>query len=351
VTDRVPRPLAEPGALAGVERASATPTRAVARAHAERAPEVSGETPRSLREVQAWTMAAITGAGAGEAAAARVVTPGARLSSGERLEIYRAGYRARLVECLLDDYPVLAGALGEPRFEALCLAYIERHPSSSPSLNYFGRHMSAFCREAPFGDPTPTPPQGGARNGGEQRAENGGEQRAENGGEQRAERPGILVRAFAADLAALEWALVEVLHAATPAPLDPAELQRIPIEVWGEVRFVPSASVRVLVLEHPVNAFFQARRVEGVEAPIPAPAASAVAVYRSGLGLWRMDLTPAMTRVLRTLLGGATLGEALARIGTDESDPAQVAEAERSVMVWFREWVSSGFFERLLIPG
>jgi trans-AT polyketide synthase/acyltransferase/oxidoreductase domain-containing protein len=37
------------------------------------------------------------------------------------------------------------------------------------------------------GDPTPTPPQGGARNGGERRAENGGERRAENGGERRAE--------------------------------------------------------------------------------------------------------------------------------------------------------------------
>ena len=57
-----------------------------------------------------------------------------------------------------------------------------------------------------------------------------------------------------------------------------------------------------------------------------------------------MDLTPAMTRVLDAMLGGSPLGEALSKIGVDETDSAAVQEAERSVMVWFREWVGSGFF-------
>jgi hypothetical protein len=61
-----------------------------------------------------------------------------------------------------------------------------------------------------------------------------------------------------------------------------------------------------------------------------------------------MDLTPAMTRVLSALLDGAAILDALGKMGVDETDPAAIAEAERSVMVWFREWVSSGLFARLV---
>jgi hypothetical protein len=57
-----------------------------------------------------------------------------------------------------------------------------------------------------------------------------------------------------------------------------------------------------------------------------------------------MDLTPAMTRVLDALLEGMTIEESLGRIGVDETDPAALAEAERSVMVWFSEWMQGGFF-------
>jgi hypothetical protein len=257
---------------------------------------------------------AITGAEADAEDAEQVVTAGPRLSARERLEIYRSGYRARLVECLLDDYPVLAETLGEERFEALCHAYVDRHPSSSPSLNAFGRKMPAFCRE----------------------------------------REGV----FASELAALEWALVEVLHAATPPSLDLATLQAIPIEDWAGVRLIKGETVRLLSFEHPVNAYYQGRRI-GEKPDVPAPSPTATAVYRQGLTLWRLDLTPAMTRVLSALLDGVPIGAALERMtrfaipdgrGADESDPAALAEAERSVMTWFREWVEAGFFERVERP-
>jgi hypothetical protein len=239
------------------------------------------------------------------------------MSARERLEIYRSGYRSRLVECLLDDYPVLAETLGEERFEALCHAYVDRHPSSSPSLNAFGRKMPAFCRD----------------------------------------KEGL----FASELAALEWALVEVLHAATPPSLDLATLQAIPMEAWAGVRLIKGEAVRLLEFEHPVNAYYQARRV-GEKPEVPAPSKTATAIYRQGLTLWRLDLTPAMTRVLSALLDGETIGEALGRMDPGlgrgcredlgpavdaESDGEALAEAERSVMTWFREWVEAGFFERV----
>jgi hypothetical protein len=99
----------------------------------------------------------------------------------------------------------------------------------------------------------------------------------------------------------------------------------------------------LLHFEFPVNAHYQARRA-GKEPSVPSQGWSATAVYRQGLTVWRMDFTPAMARVLGALLSGAPLGDALARIGVDEADSAAVDEAERSVMTWFREWVSAGFF-------
>jgi hypothetical protein len=253
----------------------------------------------SLRDLQAWLVSAICDNR--EADAAAVVTAGPKLSARERLDIYRYGYRARLSECLGDDYPALAATLGEVRFAALCDAYIEQYPSASPSLNAFGRHMSALCAK-------------------------------EHG-------------PFLAELARLEWALVEVVHAEMPAPLDLAALQALAPEAWNGVRLLKSDAVRLLQFEYGTNAYYQAFRSEGrLGPPAPPPQASATAVYRIGPTLWRMDLTAAMTRVLTALFAGVTIGEALNQIHVDERDESALAEAERSVAVWFSAWVRAGFF-------
>ncbi len=64
--------------------------------------------------------------------------------------------------------------------------------------------------------------------------------------------------------------------------------------------------------------------------------------------LWRMDLTPAMAGLLEALFAGRTLGDALETLdaGLTSED---AAEAERSVMAWFRAWVAAGFFARVVL--
>jgi hypothetical protein len=317
MTDRLPAPVQEGQVGAVVERASATSARATPKRDFASATLKTAEksaAPSSLRDVQAWMVRAISGSESDALAAGEVVTGGHSLSARERLEIYCYGYRARLVDCLLDDYPVVAQTLGEASFEALCHAYIERHPSSSPSLNAFGRHLSAFLLEATLeGSLAPRP-------------------------------------RFLSELAALEWALVEVIHAKTPPPLDLGALQALPPEAWATAWFEPSPAVRLLRFEYPANRYFQKCRVLDEAPPIPEPETAATVVYRHGLTVWRMDLTPAMARVLEALLARVPIGDALAKLGVDESDPAAIAEAERSVMVWFREWVSSGLFAELRLP-
>jgi hypothetical protein len=294
------------------ERASATPATQTATRGRASDGSAAPTPPKTtaLRELEQWFVEAVTSPcddnAVGDGARA-VLTRGPKLEAPERLGIYRYAYRARLVECLIDDYPALQAALGAEAFEALCHEYIERHPSSSPSLNFFGRHMARFCLEESKG---PFP-----------------------------------LRAFAADLATLEWALVEVLHARTADALAPETLGAIPVERWSAARLPPSNALRVLRFAYPVSAFFHAFKM-GEEPTVPAPLRSSTAVYRTDMTLWRMDLTPAMATLLEGLFRGETLGEALAKLEGALSE-AEEAEAERSLMAWFREWVAAGFFARV----
>jgi len=265
--------------------------------------------PSAVRQLQEWFAGAIMHPGPVADGArlaphaerffvdgvARALTPGPLASAMDRLAIYQDAYQSRLVECLGDDYPALRYALHEEGFGALCRAYIAEHPSRSPSLNAFGRHMADFAHA--------------------------------HGGEH---------GAFASALARLEWAMVEAIHApeAEIMPLD--ALATIAPERWPAARLPASSAVRILKFDYPVNRFFQAFRND--ETPsLPEAEASATAVYRKNHVVWRMDLTPAMAHVLDALFAGATLEEALSSIAPLE---------EPDVASWFREWVAAGFFAR-----
>jgi hypothetical protein len=270
----------------------------------------------SLRAQQLWFARAVTtpeseAGPVSDEEAERVLTPGPRMSARERLEIYRRGYHARLIECLADDYPALAHALGEEAFDALCRAYIAAYPSELPNLNFFGRRMAELCRSRPPGDfPFPE---------------------------------------FAADLARLEWAMVEVIHAASSAPLTLEDLRDVPPEAWAEACLLPNTAFRLLRFDYPVNSYFQAFR-DGRDPAVPVAHASATVVWRTGPSVWRMDLTPAMLDVLSALAGGDSLGAALARAQPHLADLDE-QEASRRVMAWFREWVQSGLFARVVVRG
>lgn len=289
------------------ERASATPEDS----HANRQGRL-GSAPRwatgglSLRSQQQWFLAVITTpelepAPVDASSAGRLVEPSSMLSSLARLEIYRRSYRARLVECLLDDYPVLQQTLGEETFEGLCRAYIAKHPSSGPSLNPFGRHMADFCRAYPLPDPI-----------------------------------------FAADLATLEWAVVLAIHAPTAPPLTADDLARVATEGWADTRLVPNPSLRIHTFDYPVNAYLSARQRGDTVAPPPGRK-SAVAVYRTERTVFRLELAPPMLTLVESLSRGETLGASLSLVAA-ELEGVPEDEAARSVTSWFSHAISSGLF-------
>jgi len=70
-----------------------------------------------------------------------------RLGSTDRLGVYTEMYWARLLDVLRDDFPRVAAVLGADRFTALAAAYLERHPSTDPSVRWVGANFADFLAE------------------------------------------------------------------------------------------------------------------------------------------------------------------------------------------------------------
>jgi len=148
--------------------------------------------------------------------------------------------------------------------------------------------------------------------------------------------------AFAAELAALEWAMVESIHAETRLAIASDALATVRSEDWPHVRFVPSPALRVLSFRYPVNAFYQAFR-SGAEPVLPDLEVSSVAVHREGFTLYRHDLTPLAGRLLAELVSGMPLGAALAELERDTAAET-LAGVPKQLSEWFGAWVAAGFF-------
>lgn len=294
------------------ERASATPERAEpGRKIALGTAPAWTEGELGLRAQQEWFAAIISTpqdepAPVDERSAPRLIAPSATLSSLERIDIYRRGYHARLIECLADDYPVLQHALGEEAFEALSRAYIAKHPSQAPSLNYFGRFMADFCRSQPLPEP-----------------------------------------GFAADLATLEWAIVLSIHAPTADAIGFEDLGQVPNERWPGARFRVNPSLKILHLDYPVNAYLQAFR-QGKPALVPAARRGSVAVYRTGRNVWRLELEPTMVTLVESLANGVTLEEGLAQVQAALAHESE-QEIAKKVSHCFQHSVSSGLFSAITV--
>lgn len=69
------------------------------------------------------------------------VSAAGRAAPATQLSVYKHAYRTRLCEVLTADYPAVAMAVGDARFEQLCSEYIDAYPSCFFSLRDFGRYL------------------------------------------------------------------------------------------------------------------------------------------------------------------------------------------------------------------
>jgi hypothetical protein len=212
------------------------------------------------------------------------------------LAVYRHAYRARLRDALGDDFAAVARLVGDAAFDRLVAAFIRAHPPQDATFNAYGRFFAPWLARAR-----------------------------------------VARRAALAEVARLEWALVEALHAPLADAFDSAALASVPSSAWGRIRLKPAPSLRVLICRYDVDAV-----IEAVNRQQPLPPlrrrTGGIAVIRRPDGLRRIQLD-AIERVLTALIAGAPLVEALAHVSADHLPALRDA---------FTRWVAHGFFAALV---
>lgn len=160
------------------------------------------------------------------------ISPNDRLTSFERLEIYNRQYWFRLITAVSEDYPTLNAVLGPKRFDALILAYLHEHPSTSWTLRDLGAELPAFLAAHP-----------------------------EFGGRR---------HRVAVDVANLELAYVDAFDSKQLDPLTAEEAQAI----GPDSRLLLQPHLRLLELVYPVDNLVLAVKKETPEVDIVSSAAT-----------------------------------------------------------------------------
>lgn len=256
----------------------------------------------TLAEIQTAFHALATRAGDLSVSAGELLVGSPELPASERIGIYADMYLWRLTDALREDFPKLAGLLGDERFLALAEAYAREHPSDDPDLGHFARHLPAFLRRFPAPE-----------------------------------------RADLADLAALEWARSEVFFEAPATTVGREALAALGPESFPDARLNVIAALRVLVLDHEAAAVW--RRVEdGEPACAPLVERTAVVVWRSGFEVFHARMQLEEARALRAAAAGQPLSRVCAEFERRE-DPAADAFAALS------SWLDEGWIAGIVPPG
>ena len=227
-----------------------------------------------------------------------VVLPSHSMTSAERVGVYHGMYLMRMEEALETDYPVIRYHLGDHQFGHLVREYVQRYPSTSYTLNRLGDHLPQFFLDEPEWHDA----------------------------------------AFLHDLARLELAMTEVFDEEESPVLGSEELEAVPSDAWEEARLRPIPALRLLAFKHAVIPNLVAFH-EDRPSPGPRRRATWVVLYRRDYSVLRLELSRAEYDLLKAIVEGAPLGEALATAAASKSQRQQA-----KVFRWFRTWISEGLF-------
>jgi hypothetical protein len=255
------------------------------------------------------------GAGSGLAALSppeRTIAEGfvcgdARLSPLERLDVYADMYFYRIRDCLKDDFPSVSAVIGEAAFHNLITDYLLVHPSTHFSLRDVGRHLPAFARTHGLGAQCP----------------------------------------YLADLALLEWSILEAFDAPDAEPINPASLATVPADRWAELRFNVTPSLRMLRVWWPAHEVW-ARTQRQEEVGEVCATETLIRVWRQNFRVFHRAIDDTERAALEALIQGATFAEICEPIAVAAGD---VAGAERAVAL-LQDWLADGLLTACAIaPG
>lgn len=242
-----------------------------------------------------------------------VIRPSRQLDALQRLGVYANAYYLRLLDCLREEFPAMTAALGDDAFDGFAFGYLQHYPSTSYTLSDLGARFPQYLAES-------RPPR-----------------------EEGAEGPDWAD--FLIDLARLERLYSEVFDGPgieNTSTLQPDELQNIPPQRWGEVRFTPAPCLRLADFRFPVHEFISAVRHNADDVFEPPPQPTFLAVSRRNYRVRRWSLGETQYRLLSELVQGTPLQRALETVLADD-EAADEMLAER-LHNWFADWTEAGFF-------
>ncbi len=230
----------------------------------------------------------------------------ARLSVVERLDIYANMYFFRLRDALREDFGAVCAVVGERNFHNLVTDYLLAHPPSHYSLRYAGTHLPPFLRTHPLCERWP----------------------------------------YLTDLAALEWAILDVFDATDAPVMDAGVLAAVHPERWPDLRFELTPAVRVLDLEWPVHEVWTA--VQRGEPPAGlARTPTILRVWRQHYSVFHCPIDPAEGAALAAIISGARFAEVCDQITARTGQPGGSAR----VLALLQAWLGDGLISRFSLSG
>ncbi|UTW11877.1 HvfC/BufC N-terminal domain-containing protein [Marinobacterium rhizophilum] len=199
-----------------------------------------------------------------------------RLPAARLLQIYRNNFSISLEEALAADYPVLKRLVGTEFFQFLADHYLRAHPSRCGDLLQFGDRMPAFI--AGF------KPAAGL--------------------------------AYLSDVARLEWACHEVVHAPDNETVDIQTLALMSSGKLAQLHFRLGPACRLVDSIFPIYHIWQCNQAE-IEDPQAIhlnSGAETVLVIRPQLRVQLWSLQPGASLLLQQLAQGAPLGHAVEQV-------------------------------------
>jgi hypothetical protein len=186
-----------------------------------------------------------------------------------RFRLYRNNLRHGLAGSLAEAFPVVRRLVGVPFFEAAAGVFIERQPPRDRMLAAFGGAFADFLSAF---EPAQSVP-------------------------------------YLADVARLERARIEALHAADAGPLDPASLSDLGAQIVA-ARFTPHPACRLVQSSHPVLSIWQAQTAPQPSSVPLREGPEAVLITRPDLELQMVRLSMAGAAFAATLLQGNSAEDA-----------------------------------------
>jgi len=246
------------------------------------------ESPLALLQRRFFEL--VVGPAPRDADVERLMVGDQRASAVERLDVYANMYFFRILDVLRDHFPKLAAAVGDDAFRELGAAYLRAHPSTDPSLRNVGRAVPGFVRAH------------GATAG----------------------------RPWLAELAALEWARLDVFDRADVGLLARERLAALPPDAFAHLALALVPAHEVVAARHAVEDTWRALEAGGALAPPrEAPAGYALLVWRRGVDVYHRPLEPGEAEALALVRAGTTFGALCTLLGRErEASEAAVLAVE-----------------------